>query len=130
MSFFDEKEPMKKIQHSDNSNPFENINCSSFMKTKFRLCLSLVVLSGVCSSTARAADVIADNLTVHLSASGVLPSTGARYVIVEQQQGETSIQRGGKLLAAYAKAKLLSPAVNNRITVFIPPGDYNLGSTG
>ena len=77
-----------------------------------------------------------DNLTVGSAtsgtgnATGVLPTKGASYVIVEQLQTDTDTQRGAKLQAAYTKAKGMGPSGTKRITVLIPPGEYDLGTAG
>jgi hypothetical protein len=86
----------------------------------------------------RAADLAVDNLTVGSTtpgsgnATGVMPTKGSRYIIVEQLQSDTDLQRGAKLLAAYQSAKDIIPAAsaNGRITVLIPPGAYDLGTAG
>jgi hypothetical protein len=107
------------------------------MKLNARLLLALVASIGCFAATesAKAGDLSVDNITVGNgttggNATGVLPTKGTSYVMVEQLQGDTSVQRGQKLLAAYAKAKGMSPSINNRITVLIPPGEYDLASTG
>jgi hypothetical protein len=55
-------------------------------------------------------------------------SGGYKYVIVAE--GTNDVQRGGNLLAAYSTAITLSPASSNRVAVIVPPGSYNLGTTG
>ncbi|MGC3957748.1 MAG: hypothetical protein QM813_07295 [Verrucomicrobiota bacterium] len=91
----------------------------------------LVVVMG------HAGDLAVDNLTVGSSAAGtgnatgVVPTKGVRYIIVEQLQSFTPTVRGIKLKEAYAKARdTMSPSVNNRVTVLIPPGEYDLGNSG
>ena len=94
------------------------------MKTnRLAIGLTLSLLLGGISTWAQ--DATNGNLTVTTNATGVLPTKGTGYVIVEQKQGDTDLQRGQKLLAAYAKAKTMRPGSTNRITVIIPPGTYN-----
>ncbi|MBX7244033.1 MAG: hypothetical protein K1X53_00955 [Candidatus Sumerlaeaceae bacterium] len=63
-------------------------------------------------------------------ALGALPLVGPAHVIVNvTNQAGTN---GTNLLAAYATAKSLTPhglarSANNRVTVLVPPGNYDLG---
>ena len=75
------------------------------MKTSFKLPLLLVGISTACAFSVQAYDYTMDNLTVNVSATGVLPTVGVRYVIVEQKATDTAVQRGTKLNSAYIKAK-------------------------
>jgi hypothetical protein len=59
---------------------------------------------------------------------GSLPLQGYKYVIVAE--GANDVQRGSNLKAAYTTATTLSPNSSNRVAVIVPPGAYNLGSTG
>jgi hypothetical protein len=90
-----------------------------------------ITVSGSTLLSSIAGKVVADNLTVSAGATGVLPTIGQRYVIVEQNPADTDVQRGQKLLDAYAKAKAISRStLTERITVFIPPGYYDLQTSG
>src|ERR1017187_4095227 len=59
---------------------------------------------------------------------GSLPLQGYKYVIVAE--GTNDVQRGNNLRAAYATATTLSPTSSSRVAVIVPPGSYNLGTTG
>ncbi len=61
------------------------------------------------------------------SAGGLAPSA-AQYVFVELAEGNTDVQNGAALLAAYTQAKGLTPGAANRIAVIVPPGRYDLGT--
>ena len=53
---------------------------------------------------------------------------GANYVIVAE--GTNDLQRGSNLQAAYSTATTLNPTSSNRVVVLVPPGSYDLGSSG
>ena len=57
-----------------------------------------------------------------------LPMQGSNYVVVAV--GTNDVHRGNNLRAAYATATTLNPTSANRVTVIIPPGNYDLGSGG
>lgn len=101
----------------------------------------------VASATLLAVQSLAGNLTVvgnltvstNLTAQSVtlggvtqtgwpgLPLQGSKYVVAAE--GTNDIHRGNNLLAAYATATTLGPSSSNRVTVIVPPGAYNLGTT-
>jgi len=76
------------------------------------------------------------NLTAHaITLGGVtetnwnfLPLQGSKYVIVPE--GTNDIHRGNNLRAAYSNATTLSPSSSSRVTVIVPPGTYDLGTSG
>jgi hypothetical protein len=53
---------------------------------------------------------------------------GYKYVIVAE--GTNDLERGSNLQTAYATATTLDPTSSNRVVVLVPPGSYNLSSTG
>ncbi|MGD0061333.1 MAG: hypothetical protein ABSD58_18135 [Verrucomicrobiia bacterium] len=53
---------------------------------------------------------------------------GYKYVIVAE--GTNDLERGNNLQAAYTTATTLNPTSSNRVVVLVPPGSYNLGSSG
>ena len=65
------------------------------------------------------------------SMADAFPRRGGAHVVVETTAGATA--NGANLLAAYAAAKALSPNgkardADNRVTVLVPPGAYDLGA--
>ncbi len=58
-----------------------------------------------------------------------MSKSASQYVYVQLADGNTDIQNGTALLAAYVSAKTKSPSATNRVVVVIPPGRYNLQST-
>jgi hypothetical protein len=60
-------------------------------------------------------------------ASG-LPLQGYKYVVVAE--GTDDVQRGANLRASYSTAKTLGPTATQRVAVIVPPGDYDLGTSG
>ena len=60
--------------------------------------------------------------------TNALPLQGDKYVIVPEGTNDT--QRGNNLQAAYVAATFLNPGISNRVAVIVPPGAYNLGTTG
>ncbi len=94
----------------------------------------LVVMLAVVSRVATAGELTIDgSLTVNgsLSVVGGLYIEGESYVVV--QATDDAVINGYNLLAAYETASSLTPhgaplAADNRATVLLPPGRYDLGS--
>jgi hypothetical protein len=64
------------------------------MKTNVTLSIGLALNFLLAGASAWAQDATFGNLTVTTNATGVLPTVGTRYVIVEQVQGDSDSLRG------------------------------------
>jgi len=74
-------------------------------------------------------DTKADAADVEATFATKLDRVGSAYIMVEQ--GETALESGANLIAAVAEAATLDPngearAADNRATVIVPPGVYDL----
>jgi hypothetical protein len=118
---------MKTILHSATSKHSTNTNHLTRVKTPFGFYLCLAAISAVCVSSASAqtpGNAVVNNLTVNGTATGVVPTVGNHYLIVELTGANNEVARGQKLLAAYAKAKTMGASADSRVVVLIPPGNY------
>ncbi|WP_448579279.1 hypothetical protein [Thermosphaera sp.] len=64
-----------------------------------------------------------------IGAAALVPRRGDRYVIVEQGLADDAA-RGTALKTAYATAKTMSPSETSQVWVLIPPGAYDVGTSG
>lgn len=77
-------------------------------------------------------DTKADTADVEAAFGTKLDRVGAAYIMVEH--GDTPLENGANLLAAVAQAAGMEPngaarSAENRATVIVPPGVYELGET-
>ena len=90
---------------------------------------SLSILSGSFTAVSQSVvELTAEVLILSQSISELQfqPLSGSNYVFVEANG--TPIQNGGYLTASYDLAKLTSPTINDRFSVLLGPGKYQLAN--